>query len=68
MSKALEFILRYIFCLAGVILGMWVGNLIIGEEVIPITCLAPFEPGFVITFVLAFILSVLYHMSDRKER
>ncbi|WBF47848.1 hypothetical protein SSP49_23 [Staphylococcus phage SSP49] len=60
MSKALEFILRYTFCLAGVILGMWVGNLIIGEEVIPITCLIP--------FVLAFILSVLHHMSDRKER
>ncbi|UVD42385.1 nuclease [Staphylococcus phage vB_SauM-V1SA22] len=39
---------------------MWVGNLIIGEEVIPITCLIP--------FVLAFILSVLHHMSDRKER
>ncbi|BBI90120.1 hypothetical protein MRS_003 [Staphylococcus phage MR003] len=64
MSKALEFILRYIFCLAGVILGMWVGNLIIGEEVIPITCLIP----FVLAFVLAFILSVLHHMSDRKER
>ncbi|APC43015.1 nuclease [Staphylococcus phage StAP1] len=43
---------------------MWVGNLIIGEEVIPITCLIP----FVLAFILAFILSVLHHMSDRKER
>lgn len=63
MDRVLEFIVHYVFSLAGVFLGMWVGELIIGKEAIPIASLT----NFVLAFIIAFILSVFNFISNERE-
>lgn len=63
MDRVLEFIVHYVSCLAGVFLGMWVGELIIGKEGIPIASLT----NFVLAFIIAFILSVFNFISNERK-
>lgn len=57
MNKVLEFVMYYIMYLVAGFLGVWLGNLITGEEVNPFTSWLP--------YLFALVLSVSEYI--RKE-